>query len=273
MMRNEQSCCSDSICLKMADIEGAYMAEATFLPVNFVETPAVLGLEPVNLNLSGVEAKHSSIDGLQNLVAKYCGAASKASSTQLKSEFENLIREVDHEFDLAGATFNSEMTELQPILAFRLIDVRKATLALENFLAGLDDRMAHVVERLIGAWRNAELKVDERTDVLARMHQFPGLYDLIFAVEQAEAQARPISERIDTLQQNLTYSANHRVKARFAYADALSACGARNKSQELILQAMSIQMGLPVEELRRSKKRRKEQDRSRRRRAKASAIE
>lgn len=227
-----------------------------------------VGCEPAHRNVAEVQ-KFPAIASLQRLVTKYSGEAAKVSPSQLKSEFEAMIKLVDGEYAEANESFNREMTALQPVLAFRLIDVRKATMALEKYLEGMEDSRSAAAERLVACWQSKELGGDERNELIGWMREFPGLLDLLCEIDRAEDLARPISQTIDGLQQNLTYTANHRVKARFAYADALAACGARNRSQDLILQAMSIQMGLPVEELRRSKKRRKEQDRSRRRRAAA----
>lgn len=221
----------------------------------------------------------SVLDSLERLVSKYAAVsrAGKAVQGQMKKEFEALIEELDREYEVADQRFNREMTALQPVLAFKLIDVRRATMALENFLNTADENLSEELDLLVTAWRNqAQNSLSEgddgekkRLELRAEIEKQPRLCALLDEIDQANSQARPVSDAIDLLQQTLTYTANHRVKVRFAYADALASAGLRNKSQEIILQAMSIQMGLPVEELRRSKKRRKEQDRSRRRRAAA----
>lgn len=239
--------------------------------------------EPVAVNVcegnrqSSIEL--SVLASLERLVSKYAAVAKagKAVQVQMKKEFEALIEELDREYEAADQRFNREMTALQPVLAFKLIDVRKATMALENFLDTADEKLSEQWESLAAAWRNQEHNslsdgddcAKKRLELRAEIERQPRLCALLDQLDQANSQARPVSDAIDLLQQTLTYTANHRVKVRFAYADALASAGLRNKSQEVILQAMSIQMGLPVEELRRSKKRRKEQDRSRRRRAAA----
>lgn len=166
-----------------------------------VQSSFAVGCEPAHRNVVEVQ-KFPAIAALQGLVTKYSGEAAKVSQSQLKSEFEAMIKLVDGEYAQANESFNREMTALQPVLAFRLIDVRKATMALEKYLEGMEDSRSAAAERLIACWQSKELGGDERNELIGWMGEFPGLLDILREIDRADDLARPISQTIDGLQQN-----------------------------------------------------------------------
>ncbi len=221
-----------------------------------------------NLAASSVAA----IGRLQDLVERFAAAANKKSVlTELKPAYEKLIAAVDAEHEQVSLIVQEEMTSLQNALSKRLIDAKKAERNVEKLLEEPESIAAAIsaeaMNLLALSKRYAEPNAgsDELTIIEKQLAAYPQLIAALKEHRAAVLAAEPVLLQIDDLEQSLNHCSTHRVKVRYAWADALAGAGAQARSQNVILEAMSIQMGLPVEELKRSRKRRNDRERERER--------
>ena len=238
---------------------------------NVVSSVAQANFPPqVNLAASSLAA----IGRLQDLVERFAAAPNKKSVlSELKPAYERLIAAVDAEYEQVSLIVQEEMTGLQIVLSKRLIEAKKAERNVEKLVEDLESAAsanapgAETVNFLALRKRYVDpvLGSDERVMLEKQLLPYP---DLMAAFKQNRAAAQaaePVLLQIDDLEQSLNHCSAHRVKVRYAWADALAGAGSPARSQNVILEAMSIQMGLPVEELKRSRKRRNDRERERER--------
>lgn len=208
-----------------------------------------------------------AINRLQTLVEKFSLARNKKSTlVEMRPDFEALIKSVDLEFELATIYVEEQMTSLQPLLSKKLIETKRAERNLENIFAELERTGFSGISDLINLskrWLENGISLDERFEIYQELAAYPQIGPLLAACRSAADAAAPVSNQIDFLEQSLNHCSTHRVKARYAWADILAGAGATARSQNVLLEAMSIQMGLPVEELKRSRRRRNERERER----------
>jgi hypothetical protein len=205
----------------------------------------------------------AAINQLQDLVEKFSDARSKRTAlVELKPSFEALIAAVDAEHELAQGQVHTEMTSLQPILSLRLIETKRAEKEVER-LVELCEEHCESANLLDAARRYVECGLFDGDPAEAVLNRFPELMQALEANKAAVRNAQPVLDQIDNLESTLNHSSQHRVKVRYAWADVLSQSGREVRSKNVILEAMSIQMGLPVEELKRSRRKRSERERER----------
>ncbi|MBP9093195.1 hypothetical protein KBI23_19385 [bacterium] len=225
-----------------------------------------------NLAVSSLAA----IGRLQDLVERFAAASNKKSViSELKPAYEKLIAAVDAEHEQVSLIVQEEMTGLQMVLSKRLIDARKAERSVEKILEEIENTStastisngAEVVNLLAIRKRYVDPSVcsDELMMLEKHLLAYPQLIAALKENRAAVQAAEPVLLQIDDLEQSLNHCSTHRVKVRYAWADALAGAGSPARSQNVILEAMSIQMGLPVEELKRSRKRRNDRERERER--------
>ncbi len=211
----------------------------------------------------------AAINQLQTLVEKFAVARNKKSILiELKPQFEALIAAVDQDFEQASQYVLSEMTSLQPLLAKKLIESRRAERNLDHILAELEGTECGGVGRLAALtkrWLDNGVGVEELASIDMELIGYPHILTALEENRLAAEAAAPLLSQIDFLEHSLTRCSAHRVKARYAWADILTQAGSQARAQNVLLEAMSIQMGLPVEELKRSRKRRNDRERERER--------
>ncbi|CAN5324104.1 hypothetical protein BH11CYA1_BH11CYA1_15550 [soil metagenome] len=214
----------------------------------------------------------AAIGRLQDLVERFAAAANKRSVlTELKPAYEKLMAAVDAEHEQVAQIVQEEMTGLQTVLSKRLIEGRKAERVVEGVLEEIETSAllsgAEIANLILLCKRYAEPTVigDELAIIEKQLPIHPRILDVLKAHRAAVLAAEPVLLQIDDLEQSLNHCSTHRVKVRYAWADALAGAGSPARSQNVILEAMSIQMGLPVEELKRSRKRRNDRERDRER--------
>lgn len=214
----------------------------------------------------------AAIGRLQDLVERFAAATNKKSVlNELKPAYEKLIVAVDAEHEQVTQIVQEEMTSLQTVLSKRLIEARKAERVVESVLEEIENAAlasgAEVGNLISLSKRYVEPVVsgDELLIIEKQLPVHPGLIEALKVHRTAVLAAEPVLLQIDDLEQSLNHCSTHRVKVRYAWADALAGAGSQARSQNVILEAMSIQMGLPVEELKRSRKRRNDRERDRER--------
>lgn len=210
-----------------------------------------------------------AINHLQTLVERFAAARNKKSIlVELRPQFEALIAAVDQDFERASQHVLNEMTTLQPLLARKLIESKRAEKNLDHILAELEGTECGGVGRLAALtkrWLEQGVGVEELASIDMELVGYPHILTALEENRLAAEAAAPLLSQIDFLEHSLTHFSAHRVKARYAWADILAQAGSQARSQNVLLEAMSIQMGLPVEELKRSRKRRNDRERERER--------
>lgn len=240
--------------------------------VNTVNMVSTAEQQTASLQESLAVSSVASIGRLQDLVERFAAAENKRSVlNELKPAYEKLIAAVDAEHEQVTQIVQEEMTNLQTVLSRRLIETRKAERAVETLLEEIENAAlpscSEVVSSIPLCKRYVEPTVspDEQVKIEKQLQAYPQLLEAIKSHREAVLAAEPVLLQIDDLEQSLNHCSSHRVKVRYAWADALSGAGSQARSQNVILEAMSIQMGLPVEELKRSRKRRNDRERERER--------
>jgi hypothetical protein len=225
-------------------------------------------LLPENLQATSVAA----IGRLQDLVERFAAAHNKKGVLcELKPAYEKLIAAVDAEYEQVSLIVKEQMTSLQNLLSKRLIEARRAERVVETILEELETVAvgsgAESVNLLALSKRYVEPTVggDELLFLEKQVLAYPQLIAALKEHRMAQQAAEPVLLQIDDLEQSLNHCSTQRVKVRYAWADALAGAGSPARSQNIILEAMSIQMGLPIEELKRSRKRRNDRERERER--------
>lgn len=230
------------------------------MAINYIERSAA-----VQAAIAG--NTRAAISQVQDLVEKFSAARSKRNSLiDLKPAFENLIAAVDREYKEAEEKVHHEMTALQPLLSIRLIASRKAEKEVERIVEEIEqanylNESGGALLQMCKKWVECGLVDGDPAEAELNKHQ--ELMAALITNKEALRAAQPVLNQIDDLESTLNHCSQHRVKVRYAWADVLAQGGKHVRSQNIILEAMSIQMGLPVEELKRSRKRRSERERER----------
>lgn len=221
-----------------------------------------------NLAVSSLAA----IGRLQDLVERFTAAPNKKSViSELKPAYEKLIAAVDAEHEQVSHIVQEEMTGLQIVLSKRLIEARKAERSVESIVEAIENEAAASGAEAVNflsirkRFVDPAIGSDELMMLERQLLAYPQLLAALKENRAAVQAAEPVLLQIDDLEQSLYHCSTHRVKVRYAWADALAGAGSPARSQNVILEAMSIQMGLPVEELKRSRKRRNDRERERER--------
>ncbi len=234
---------------------------------NQIDTSAA-ALCPGSLTTSTSPSLGAAINELQVLVQKYASARNKKNMlVELRPQFEAVIKAVDEDFENASQYVLNEMTVLQPLLAKKLIEARRAGRNLDVILAEVEGTEGNLgrLAALTKRWLEHGVAVEEMAAIDLELVGYPLILTAMEESRLATEAARPLSNQIDFLEHSLTLCSAHRVKARYAWADILAQAGSQARSQNVSLEAMSIQVGLPVEELKRSRKRRNDRERERER--------